>query len=139
MMPTRKKTGVKRDEHLEVLRAIWGEMKILNGRIEQTNARLDQTNIRLEAVRSELKGEISALRSEIKEEIGALRSELKEEIDGLRHRVVESEVRLATATTQLSHDVQELTGLVREWRHEHREDKAQLKARVERIEQHLGL
>lgn len=91
-------------EHIELLRAIWNEMKAvkaslesqleatrreLGARIEQTNARLDQTNARLDAVREEI----------------------KDEMDGLRQRALESEVRLATATTQLSSDVQQLNGL----------------------------
>jgi hypothetical protein len=54
-------------------------MKALNGRVEQTNARRD-----------------------------SVRAEIRDEIDGLRRRVVESEVRLATATSQLSADVQTL-------------------------------
>ena len=98
------------DEQLQVLRAIWKEMKALNGRVEQTNARLD-----------------------------AVRAELREEIDGLRRRVVESEVRLATATTQLSADVQALSGLIREWREEHRADRAELRTRIARLEERADL
>jgi hypothetical protein len=77
-------------EQVEILRAIWNEMKALNARVDQTNARLD------------------AMRIELKAEIHAVRVELKDEVDSLRRRVVESEVRLATATTQLSSDVQSL-------------------------------
>jgi predicted nucleic acid-binding Zn-ribbon protein len=98
------------NEQIEILRAIWAEMKALNGRVDKTNERLD-------AVRTEIKGEM----------------------DELRRRVVESEVRLATATTQLSTDVQELSGLIRDWREEHRSDRAEIRARVVRIEDHLGL
>jgi predicted nucleic acid-binding Zn-ribbon protein len=64
------------------------------------NARVDKTNERLDAVRVELKGEIDLLRRE-----------LKDEIDSLRRRVVESEVRLAMTTTELSSDVRELWGV----------------------------
>lgn len=120
------------DEQVKVLRAIWTEMKALKAslereleatrvelgsRIDQTNARLDQTNARLDAVRSEL----------------------KDEIDGLRRRVLESEVRLATAVTQLSTDVQSLSGLIREWREEHRADRAEMRVRLNRLEEHVGL
>ena len=97
-------------EQLQVLRAIWKELKALNGRVEQTNAGLD-----------------------------AVRTELREEIDGLRRRVVESEVRLSTATTQLSADVQTLSGLIREWREEHRADRAELRTRIARLEERAGL
>lgn len=55
-----------RDEHLEVLRAMWGELKTLNARINTTNsgladlreylgARIDATNERLDGVIVELK------------------------------------------------------------------------------------
>jgi chromosome segregation ATPase len=104
------------DQQVEILRGIWNEMKALNARVDQTNARLDQTNARLEAIRVEL----------------------RDEIDGLRRRVVESEVRLATATTQLSSDVQALSGLIREWREEHRGDRAELRARIARLEERVG-
>jgi hypothetical protein len=57
---------------------------------------------------------------------------------GLRRRVVESEVRLATATTALSNDVHELGSLIREWREEHRADRAALAARVSRLEEQAG-
>lgn len=97
-------------EQVELLRAIWAEMKALNARVDLTNQRLD-----------------------------AVRHELKDEIDQLRRRVVESEVRLATATTQLAGDVQTLTGLIREWREEHRADRAEMKDRIARLEQHVGL
>ena len=98
------------DPHLEVLRGIWNEIKTLVARVEQTNQRLD-----------------------------AVRVELKDEIDVLRRRVVESEVRLATATTELSSDVRELSGLIREWREEHRADRVELRARVARLEEHAGI
>ena len=39
-----------RDEHLEVLRAMWGELKAMNGRIGETNERLERTNGRLEGL-----------------------------------------------------------------------------------------
>ena len=98
------------DEQLEILRAIWNELKALNARVDQTNSRLD-----------------------------AVRAEVRDEIDGLRRRVVESEVRLATATTQLATEVQTLSGLIREWREEHRADRAELRTRIARLEERVGL
>jgi hypothetical protein len=61
-----------------------------------------------------------------------------QQVDGLRRRVVESEVRLATTTTQLSPNVHERSGLIREWREEHRADRADLHARVARLEERVG-
>lgn len=124
--PTRAK--VDGDEQVEILRAIWNEMKGLNARVDKTNERLDGTNERLEATKDELVREMSGLRTE-----------LKSEIDVLRKNVVEVELRLATAVTELSTDVRELSGLIHGWREEHREDRADVRSRVERIEKHLGL
>jgi hypothetical protein len=112
-------------EQVELLRAIWNEMKAVKASLEsqfevtrrELGERIDQTNARLDAVRQEL----------------------RDEMDGLRRRVVESEVRLATATTQLSSDVQQLSGLIREWREEHRADRAELRARLTRVEEHIRL
>jgi hypothetical protein len=111
IMATRKRGGsTVPDEHLEVLRAIWTEMKGLNARVDKTNDRLE-----------------------------AVRQELKDDQDALRRRVVESEVRLATVVTQLSSDVHERNGLIREWRSEHRADRADLRSRIDRIEEHVGI
>lgn len=112
------------DEQVEILRAIRNEMKALNARVDQTNARLDQINARLDQTNARL---------------DAVRTELRDEIDGLRRRVVESEVRLVTATTQLALDVQALSGLIREWREEHRADRAELRTRVARLEERVGV
>src|SRR5581483_8528370 len=42
------------DEQVELLRAIWNEMKALNGRVDGTNGRLDETNARLEQTNARL-------------------------------------------------------------------------------------
>ena len=73
------------------------------------------------------------------ERLDKVRIELEDEVDAPRRRVVESEVRFATTTTQLSSDVQELTGLIREWQVEHREDRADMRARIVRLEEHVGI
>jgi hypothetical protein len=91
------------EEQVEILRGIWNEMKALNARLETTNERLDQ-------VRTDLNERIDLTN----ERIDRVRIELKDEVASLRRRVVESEVRLAN--NQLSIGVQELTGLIREWR-----------------------
>jgi predicted nucleic acid-binding Zn-ribbon protein len=133
-MPARRRGN----EQVELLRAIWNEMKALNGRVDQTNARLDQTNARLDQTNARI-SETNARLDQTNARLDAVRTEIRDEIDGLRRRMVESEVRLATATTQLAGDVQVLSGLIREWREEHRADRAELRVRVARIEEHVGL
>jgi hypothetical protein len=99
---------------LEVLRAIWNETKGLNARIDTT-------------------------RTELKAELVTLRAELRAEDDALRRRLTESEIRVSTAVTELSGETRALASLIREWREEHRADRADLRERVDRIEQHLGI
>ncbi len=117
------------DEQLiEILRNIWNEMKALKAslesqltttredlgsRIDQTNERLDQTNERLD--------------------------QTNERLEDLGRRVTESEMRLATATTELAGDVHVLSDLIREWRGDRRADRSRLEKRVTRIEEHVGL
>ncbi|MCC7536521.1 MAG: hypothetical protein IT379_09930 [Deltaproteobacteria bacterium] len=102
------------DEQTELLRLIWQEMKALNGRID-------------------------TLRVELKAEVATLRAETRAEDDALRRRMTESEVRLATSVTELSGETRALASLIREWREDHRADRADLRSRVERLEQHAGL
>ena len=115
------------DEQLEVLRAIWGEMKGLNGRVSSTNERLDQTNERLD----ELRGDVGELKVQM--------TGLRADIDVVQRRSVERDMRLATSLTELSRDVRELTVVVHDWRDEHRLDREDLRGRVERLERHVGL
>ncbi len=113
------------EEQVEILRLIWSEMKALNGRID--------------GVRDDLHKELTSGRVELKTELAALRSELRAEDDATRRRLTETEVRLATAVTELSGETRALASLIRDWREEHRTDRADLRARVDRIEEHLGL
>ncbi|GMU61177.1 MAG: hypothetical protein AMXMBFR34_29400 [Myxococcaceae bacterium] len=103
-------------EQTELLRGIWTEMKALNGCVDKTNERLD-------AVRTEFSGALVDLRSE-----------MNENIEALKRRMTDSEVRLATAVTQLAQDVQSFGQQEKEWRKEHREDRNELRARVARLE-----
>lgn len=54
-----------RDEHLEVLRAMWGEMKTLNSRVNDLRdglgARIDETNARLDQLREYVGARIDAM------------------------------------------------------------------------------
>ena len=119
-------------QQVEILRMIWEEMKAvkaslekqltatreeLGARIDQTNARIGQTNKGLES----------------------LAQQTDENFKVLTGRITESEMRLATATTELAADVHVLSDLIRDWRQEHREDRARLERRVTRIEAHIGL
>lgn len=95
MAKQRRPKVSEENPQLAVLRGILEEMKRLNGRVGETNTRIE-----------------------------GVRTELEDELDHGRRPVLESEVRFATATTQLSGDVQTLSGLIREWREEHRGDRA---------------
>ena len=83
------------NSELEVLRAIWGEMKAL-----RTSFREE-----LETTRTEIAGRVDITNSSL--------DSLKGEFDSLRRRVTESEVRLATATAELATESRELTHLIR--------------------------
>jgi septal ring factor EnvC (AmiA/AmiB activator) len=82
------------DLTVQVLKEIRDEVKKTNARLDQTNARLDQTNARLD---------------QTNEEVHAMKEELS-------RRIVESELRTATAITELAGTVRDLTsrGEVRE-------------------------
>ncbi len=133
------------DEQVEILRAIWNEMKALNGRVTTTNSRLDD-------LRSELKSEVGGLKSEmggLKTEMSSLNSEvtgikvemvgMRADIDLVHRRSVERDIRLGTSLTELARDVRELSHVVHDWRDEHRLDRAELHERVGRLERHAGL
>jgi predicted nuclease with TOPRIM domain len=88
------------DEHLEVLRAIWSEMKGLNGRVNTINERLDD-------LRRELKTEMGELRADFKTEVGELKTEmsvLRGDIDVVHRRSVDRDLHLGTSLTELSRD-----------------------------------
>ena len=124
--------SITKDEYLVALRGMWGELKAVRSSIDtqvgslraelsqqigETNQRLDVTNQNLEALRYEVNGKMKTL----------------------SHQVLESETRLATATLQLTTDVRDLSGLIRDWRQEHREDRESLRARIDRLERHAGI
>ncbi|MCA9598418.1 MAG: hypothetical protein KC776_34130 [Myxococcales bacterium] len=79
------------DVTIGVLRAIRDEVSLTNQRLDQTNQRLDQTNHRLDQTNQRLE---------------AMRDELS-------RRIVESEVRTATAITELAGTVREMTAILR--------------------------
>lgn len=129
-----EKGGGNGSEVVAILREIWNEMKALNKRVDTLNDRVDTTNERLDAVRTEVKAEIARTSGELRSELAASRAELREDLASshaeVGRRVTASELRLANATTQLAGDVQQLSGLIREWRDDHRAERAELRARV---------
>jgi len=100
------------DVTIEILKDIRDEVRQtrtdLSSRIDATNGRIDSTNARLEV----------------------LREDLSERIDGLSRRVVESEIRTATALTDLTGAVNQMTGVLRA--------SHDLRPRVERCEQDIA-
>lgn len=103
---------MKNDLTVEILKQIRDEVKHVRDEVKQTNVRLDAT-------RDELRGEIRALRVET-----------TEHLDTLSTRVVESEIRTATALTDLAGSVREVTTLLRE--------QHDLRPRVERCESEIA-
>src|SRR5262245_2954616 len=93
-------------------------LKDIRGEIKKTNARLDQTNARLDTFAQAVRGELTDVRGELQE----LR-------DDLGRRIVESEMRTATAITDLHGTVRELTSVLR--------NQADLRPRVEKCEQEI--
>jgi hypothetical protein len=131
------------DEQIELLRAIYSEMKALNERVDTTNATLQ---VEVGGLRAEFREQIGGLRSDFGHQLGALRSEFKEALGELRfdlksegRRSVDRDLRLGTALAELSLDVRELTGIVHAWRDEHRIDREDLRERVARLERRVGL
>ncbi|MEK6608724.1 MAG: hypothetical protein AABZ30_13775 [Myxococcota bacterium] len=98
-------------EVLEVLRGMWGEMKTLNGRVNGTNERLERGF-------AELRGEVEALTVRVERGFGELRGDVK----------------------QLRGDVQTLGRRIDNvLLGAHGDEHADLRDRVTRIEQHVGL
>jgi chromosome segregation ATPase len=94
-----------------VLREIRDEVRELRGEAKETNARLDQTNARLEGLTQRVDG----LQVEMRQGFSALRAEMHQGFELLGNRI--DNVLLG----------------------EHRQEHEELRGRVERIEQHLGL
>jgi chromosome segregation ATPase len=87
--------------------------------VRETNTRLDETNTRLDGTRADLSARIGETNSRLE----GLREELS-------RRIVESEVRTATALTDLAGTVRDVATLLR--------DQHDLRPRVERCEQQIA-
>jgi predicted nucleic acid-binding Zn-ribbon protein len=100
------------DITVDILKSIRDEVRQTNSRLDQTNSRLDQTNSRLKSMHGDLSARIEAMHEE------------------LSTRIVESEVRTATAITELAGSVREMTGVLKA--------SVELRPRVERCEQDIA-
>ena len=89
------------DLTVQILQSIRDEVRQTNARLDQTNARLGQTNSGIETLREELS-----------------------------RRIVESELRTATAIVELAGSVREMTGVLRA--------SADLRPRVEKCEKDIS-
>lgn len=123
-------------EQTEILRAIWNEMKGLRSEFKsEISTMRTELGGRIDAVRTELGGRIDQTNARLE----AVSAEMRGENGELRRVMTQSDVRLATALTELSGDVRTLSGLVRDWRDDHRRDRELLVERVGRIEKKVGL
>ena len=87
--------------------------------VRETNGRLDHT-----------RDELSSRLDETNSRLDQTRDELSSRIDVLTHRVVESEIRTATAITDLAGTVRDVATLLRE--------QNDLRPRVERCERQIA-
>ena len=122
------------DEQTEILRNIWNDMKALNGRIDQTNARLDRNNETVKHELGVLGGRVDAVGDRVDGVCERLDS-LTERVDGISERLdgLTLEVRAVRTATQ--------SGFELFARNDNRRDRDldELRGRVDRIEEHVGL
>jgi hypothetical protein len=93
----------------------------------------DTTLAVLKDIRSEIRqtnASVGALRTEMHHELGALREETREGLSQLSRRIVETELRTATAITDLAGTVRDMTGVLRA--------QGDLRPRLERCEQDIA-
>ncbi|MBI4863765.1 MAG: hypothetical protein HY815_26415 [Candidatus Riflebacteria bacterium] len=96
---------------VKILEQIRDSIEKTNARLDQTNARLDQTNARLDQTNARLE---------------ETREVMEQKFDVLTNRVVEGEIRTATAITALAGTLDEVKTLLKE--------RLDLRDRVERCE-----
>lgn len=93
------------DEAVETLKLIWGEIKLLNSKIDQTreelSGRLDQTREELSGRLDQTRVELSGRLDQTREELSGRLTSLEKEVSESRKRMVESEMRLATEVVAL--------------------------------------
>jgi ferritin-like metal-binding protein YciE len=95
-MPAKRKSG-NGGETVEILRAIWREMKALNGRIDRTreelSARIDQTNERIDQTNQRL------------DQTNQRLDRLEQVLEQLARAQVEAETRVASELVALARAV----------------------------------
>lgn len=117
----KSETATSFKELIDAVREVRDELKHVRGEAEKTNAKLDQTNARLDQTREELIACIETTNAKTREDLGGridgVREDLGSRIDGVRLEVVALRA-MARADERDDHE---------------------LRGRVERLEQHLGL
>jgi predicted nuclease with TOPRIM domain len=108
VLASKGRCGVTNDLTVRILTDIRDAARETNGRIHETNARLTETNARIDETNARLE---------------SLREELS-------RRIVESELRTATAITDLAGTVRDVATLLRE--------QGDLRPRVERCERQIA-
>lgn len=134
-MTDERQTG----EEVVVLREIWNELKSVHSSLkgellrtrEELSTRVDGLSLRVDG--------LSRRVDETNTHIEEVRDELKLDGASLRHSLVEGEIRVATAVTELTGTINGLREAVTGWRAEHRADRDQFRHRIERLEEHAGL
>jgi uncharacterized protein Yka (UPF0111/DUF47 family) len=107
------------DLTIEILKGIRDEGRKTNERIDETNERLGALNQRLDVTNVRVEEGLTNLREE------------------LSRRIVESEIRTATALTALAGDVRELTAFLRETQ-DLRPRVAQCEKDIDALKRRLG-
>ncbi len=118
------------DEQLVVLQGIWSEMKSLNGRIDRTREELRDEIAR---VRVDLRDEIAEVRAEIADTSAILRAELSARIEEVSSRLDETRLEVRSGFEMLGKRIDNV------YFGEHGQEHAELRQRIERLEQHLGI
>jgi methyl-accepting chemotaxis protein len=103
------------DLTIQILREIRDGVRETNGRVDQTNAHLDQTNARLDQTNARL---------------DQMNARMEDGFDVLTRRLVESEIRTATALTELAGSVRDVAVLLR--------SQHDLRPRVEKCEAEIA-
>ena len=120
-------------EVLEVLRGMWGEMKTVSARINTTNERLDRLGADLNARIDETNERLDRGLSDLGARIDETNERLDRGLSDLGARIDETNRRLEIGFGHLTRRIDNvLVG-------GHRDEHAELRDRVGRIEEHVGL
>ena len=110
----------------EICTELENAQSTLRSELEETRTELSS---RIDEVRTELSSRID----ETNRRVDGVQGEMKSGFDAMARRMTDSELRLATATTELTGTVRELVSQIRVWRQEDREEP-----RDDEIEKHIG-